>query len=296
MAAVNITCDIPYGTGLVDFPTAPRNRPLLMDMYWSGVSAGSSKPCLILGHGGANHRGNKEDDRFEGTGFFNTPVAEYCERFARRGYVCFSVGYRLTTELPAPQVKPIKLDRTNFPRARTNEVRRMRALPPASTDELLNGLEASFSDMAAACMFVASNATQLGIDNGKIALGGFSAGGIAALYAKYGLGAPATALVSISGGMDADDCAAYISAANAQIPILLVHAEKDLLAITDRTLALAYAVSGCEGRSLAVYRVPDAGHFYPIDSIPTLQESSIAGMKTSCSVEAAIVQFLTTCV
>ena len=73
--------------------------------------------CNISSTGKATyHRGAKDRDEFEQDGSHNTPVHEYCQRFAARGYVCFSVGYRLTQELPAPQEHPIKRQRDRVPR------------------------------------------------------------------------------------------------------------------------------------------------------------------------------------
>src|SRR4029079_13680840 len=53
--------------------------PLKRDAYLPAVSAATPAPALVLAHGGAFHRGSKEDDR---GGRPNTTTAEYCHRFA----------------------------------------------------------------------------------------------------------------------------------------------------------------------------------------------------------------------
>ena len=96
----------------------PGPRPLTLDVYRPAAPADGLRPALLLSHGGAYHRGAKEEDLFEQDGWYNTPVAEYCRRFAARGFVCFSVGYRLAQEGVPPQAEPIKRERQLPPGSR----------------------------------------------------------------------------------------------------------------------------------------------------------------------------------
>jgi hypothetical protein len=136
-AAIRIERDLRHGEGAIGYgSTRPGNRALLMDVYLPpGDAPPGGRPALVLSHGGAFHRGAKDCDEFEQGGSHNTPVHVYCERFALRGYVCFSIGYRLTQEQPAPLARPVKRVRERVERGRIDFVRGLLGLPPATVDE-----------------------------------------------------------------------------------------------------------------------------------------------------------------
>lgn len=163
---VRIERDVTYGEGAVGFGTGgPDTRSLLMDVFLpGGVAPPGGRPALVLSHGGAYHRGAKERDEFEQGEDRNTPVHEYCERFAARGYVCFSIGYRLTQERPAPQPAPIKRDRDTVERFLETVL-----APPRVTVAHLDAfaqawnrhdIDALMSFMAEDCVFHASVGTE----------------------------------------------------------------------------------------------------------------------------------------
>lgn len=278
-SSIQILRDIEYGQAIVGHGSAqPRLRPLLLDVYLppahaqaqaqaqSGVQglAGAgpaARPALIMSHGGAYHRGAKDRDEFEQDGARNTPVHEYCEHFAARGLVCFSVGYRLTQENPAPQTRPIKRNRDTVSRGRIDYVRSLLGLPPATDRELLDGAEAVYADAAQAFRFVQSQAALWNIDPQRIAMGGFSAGAFASTYAAYAMGMPAVAIVNLSGGMDTEDAQYYVHGTRGQPPVLLFSGEHDLPGIPERTSALAEAAQAA-GLQVQRYLVPGAPHFY----------------------------------
>jgi dienelactone hydrolase len=218
-------------------------------------------------------------------------VHEYCERFAARGYVCFSVGYRLTQELAAPQVAPIKRNRQEVERARIDYVRTLLGLPPAGPEELLHGMEAVWVDVANAFRFIRSNAARWGIDTDRIAMGGFSAGAFASAYSAYALGVPAAAIFCLSGGMNADDAEYYVHGTRGQPPVLLFSGEHDLPSIPGRTTALASCAARA-GLGMRRYLVPGKPHFYDRESPIILQESTMPGGEACATVEAAIERFL----
>jgi hypothetical protein len=143
-ATIRIERDLCYGEGAVGFGTPqPGTRALLMDVY---LPAAMRRRGAAGAGAGARRRLSpraKDHDEFEQDGSHNTPVHEYCERFAARGYACFSVGYRLTQERPAPLARPIKRNRQAVERDRIDFVRGLLGLPPATHDELLHGAEAA---------------------------------------------------------------------------------------------------------------------------------------------------------
>lgn len=285
--------DLPYGTGSIGYGTGqPGTRMLTLDAYLPiGQPPAEGRPALVLSHGGAYHRGAKDRDEFEQDGSRNTPVHAYCERFAARGYACFSVGYRLTQERPAPQPRPIKRDRSQLSRGRTDHVRGLLGLPPASDQELLDGSEACWADVAEAFRFIRANAARWAIDPDRMAIGGFSAGAFGSAYAAYALGVPAAAVVCLSGGMYGDDVNHYLHGARGMPPALLFAGEHDLPSIPERTLALADGAARA-GLGVRRYLVPGKPHFYDRESPIVLQQSTLPGGEACPTVESAIIAFL----
>ena len=290
--AILIERDVPYGEGLIGHGTDhPGTRPLRMDTYLPATAAPpGGRPALVLSHGGAFHRGAKDKDEFEQGGSRNTPVHEYCELYAARGYACFSIGYRLTQELPAPQARPIKRNRQHVERGRIDYVRRLLNLPPASHEELLHGAEAAYADVTAAFAFIHANAARWGIDPARMAIGGFSAGGFASAYAAYAMGQPAAAVVCLSAGLDVEDAEHYLRAGNGQPPVLLFEGEDDLPSIPPRVGALATNAMRA-GLGMRHYRVPGKPHFYDRSAAVVPVASTLPGGERCATVEAAMSLF-----
>ena len=104
---VGVTEDVTYGFGGVGYVTGQgpsRHRALKLDVYQPLDGQAGPRPAL-LAFGGAFHRGSKGAEVFEGENP-STAMAEYCREFARRGYVCFSIDYRLMQEAPDPGSHP----------------------------------------------------------------------------------------------------------------------------------------------------------------------------------------------
>lgn len=290
---IRIERDVRYGEGAIGHGTVkPGTRPLLMDTYLPATDApAGGRPALVMSHGGAFHRGAKDKDEFEQGGSRNTPVHEYCELYAARGYACFSIGYRLTQELPAPQVKPIKRNRQHVERGRIDYVRGLLGLPPATLEELLHGNEAACADVAAAFAFIHANAARWGIDRARMAIGGFSAGGFASAYATYAMGQPAAAVICLSAGMDVDDSEHYLREAAGRPPVLLFEGEDDLPSIPPRVGALASNATRA-GLGVRHYRVPGKPHFYDRDSAVVPVASTLPGGERCTTVGDAMERFL----
>src|SRR3546814_19851764 len=70
----------------------PRERDLLVDVYRpvAGGKPLANRPAVIMAFGGAFHRGDKGEEHFTEDGAQDSSMADYCRRFARDGYACFS--------------------------------------------------------------------------------------------------------------------------------------------------------------------------------------------------------------
>ncbi|WP_162593002.1 alpha/beta hydrolase [Variovorax sp. PBL-E5] len=267
-ASVEVVRDVVYGHGLVHRarPGGPVPRALKLDLYLPARHAHTApRPALIMAFGGAFHRGSKENDAFEAEGG-NTSVADYCLRFARRGYVACAIDYRLVTEDPEPGTTPVVSAPERIPTSRTDVVRRIMNLPPATPDMLWRGIEAASDDMAEAVRFVRSRAAEWHVDPARIALGGFSAGARTALNVAFGEKVPVAAVVALSGFMDRADLQRHLSGFDGGPAVLLVSAENDLDYIAEATPGLVAQLRAA-GLHCELLDVPGAGHFYQADAV-----------------------------
>lgn len=261
---VRITRGVRYGAGRVGFTTQPRERDLLMDVY-QPVGAAAPRPALVMAFGGAFHRGTRESDRMDAEGQKNTTIAEYCAKFAARGYTAFSIDYRLVPEDPDPGPTPVITSAAGVPRSRVDVVRGILGLPPASFEQLKAGVEAAADDMKLAVEFVRANAARFDIDSRRIALGGFSAGGRTALNVAFGERVPVSAVISISGFISQDDLERHVTGAPGQPQVLLFTGENDLDYVAGNIAGIA-AHFRARGLLGGAHVIAGATHFYPAAS------------------------------
>lgn len=283
---VRITRNVQYATGRIHAGSRPTERALHLDVYEPvGVSGAVRRPALIMAFGGAFHRGSKESDEFDGDCQRNTPVAEYCRRFAARGYVAFSIDYRLIQEDPDPGETPVIQNPNDIPRSRLDHVRKLLGLPPATLDMIWSGIEAACDDMAAAFRFVTANADRYLIDVRRVAIGGFSAGARTALAAAYGERIPAAAVVSLSGYISPTDLRHWVTGAPGEPAALLVCGEHDLDYIAAQAGAMHTHFESV-GTTHESWQIAGASHFYPATSIATRTDG------TTAQVDDAMASFL----
>lgn len=280
---VRVTPDVPYAVVGVGYragqgPSGYRN--LLLDIYQPVGLDGVEKPALILACGGAYSRGDRKNDEGPAGAARNTPTSAYCMELARRGFVCFSVDYRLMQEDPDPGFTPtldpaeiINADRVNFVRAQLG-------FAPCTPDMMRWAIEAATDDVFAAVTYMLARAHELEIDTRRIALGGFSAGAIAALNAAFAQRAPVAAVVALSGRMSVSSAKKHMRADSP--PILMVVGENDLPAqIKSADELEAYMKQA--GHPHLMVRPAGASHFYPsstqcvVDGKAMDVESLVAG-------------------
>lgn len=260
---VEVTHDVTYGfggIGYVEGQGSAAYRPLKLDIYQPRDSNAAPRPALILAFGGAFHRGSKGAEVFEGENA-STAMAEYCREFARRGYVCFSIDYRLMQEAPDPGVTPFLLSGQPQNRDRIDFVRGILGLPPSTAQMMNNTLEAATDDMTAAVNFVRSQSGRFGIDVARIAIGGFSAGAAIALNAAYAEHAPVAAVVALSGRIAGMTMQAHLKP-RAGLPAALVSRGDNDLPVILGGIDEMQAHFDAAGLANVFVRVPNANHFY----------------------------------
>jgi acetyl esterase/lipase len=132
---------------------------LKLDVYQPSGDEAATRPAIIWVHGGGFSSGTKEQ------------LAVIAGEYAQRGYVTFSINYRLD------------------PRNRCQDVQNGRIPDPAELAKQKARCEAALlaaqHDAQAAVRWVRSKAKTYRVDPGKIAIGGFSAGAVTALHVAY---------------------------------------------------------------------------------------------------------------
>ena len=294
--SVAVQTDVVYGQGRVGATGAnPHLRDLRMDVYRPLADGKplNGRPAVIMAFGGAFHRGSKGLDRFVEDGASDSAMGEYCRSVAAAGYACFSIEYRLVPEDPAlpsgldPAVlMPKAMLKDPVMTSRIDVVRGRMGLPPlddASREQLWNTVFAATEDLASAVAFVRANADRLGVDAERVAIGGFSAGGLAAVNAAYGLRAPVKAVVSLSGGMGGFDLR---KTASPGLPAgLFVIGQNDLDGVFVGTRGVLGILAAAGVRTESAW-MPGFGHFYPMGA------TSLGNDISKLTLEARVLRFL----
>ncbi|GMV91833.1 MAG: hypothetical protein AMXMBFR82_16110 [Candidatus Hydrogenedentota bacterium] len=151
--AFEVTYDVPYAVANYS-PTAAQTtweeKTLYLDVYEPTDEAKAPRRALILMHGGSFLENGKDNER----------MVEWASYFANRGFVVFSIDYRLIGDFPP---SPLYWE-TSF-------------LPDAA--------HAATVDAKAAVRFVRANALSYNVDSNRIAFLGESAGAIAGAGVAY---------------------------------------------------------------------------------------------------------------
>jgi hypothetical protein len=148
--AVTVQKDLSYFTephdGKTESHGGKKGRSNLFDWYEPKQDTAALRPLIIWMHGGGFKFGSKEE----------VAIRLWSAGFARRGYVCAAINYRLSK----------KFERFDF-------------------DGLVRGCYTAIQDARRAIAFFRHNAGRLRIDTNRIVLAGNSAGGILALQIAF---------------------------------------------------------------------------------------------------------------
>jgi para-nitrobenzyl esterase len=175
---------------------------LTLDMYRPSSDTQTSRPAIVLVHGGSYVGGHSTD----------SGVVRMATNFAERGYVAVSINYRLLGD----KEKCGQED------------------PPSAA--CVTAVLAAQHDAQAAVRWLRANATTYGIDASRIAIGGTSAGAGTAIAVAVNSGDPGTsgnpgysskvgAAISISGDFPHSVASTYYDPADS--PLLMFNGTAD---------------------------------------------------------------------
>jgi acetyl esterase/lipase len=177
---------------------------LHFDVYAPAGDAVTNRPAVIWVHGGGFRNGSKAN------------TAQVAYEYAQRGYVTFSINYRLD------------------PGNRCQDIGDGTVTDPAEIARCEAAILAAQHDAQAVVRWARANAAALGVDPGRIAMGGFSAGAVTALGVAYRSHDPGDVGEydgvdsSIQAAISASGCAHDRSAIGpGDAPVFLLHAEHD---------------------------------------------------------------------
>jgi poly(3-hydroxybutyrate) depolymerase len=141
---VTIAKDVLYSTNITK---GVKKKFYYADVYRPEADTNTKRPLIIWMHGGGFKFGSKK----------SRGIPLWSETFARRGYVCAAINYRLRR----------KFFVFNF-------------------QEIATGCYEAIKHVQQAVAFFKENYEQFGIDTNRIILAGNSAGGMLALQSTYG--------------------------------------------------------------------------------------------------------------
>lgn len=285
---ITVTRDVTYGEGIIEQTSGGKLRKLLMDVYTptSQPVNTAGHPAVLFAFGGSFHRGTKGESHFQEDGAQDSSMADYCRTFASKGYVCFSIEYRLTQEDPTlntpinpASLMPEKFAITPATTQRVDFARNQMGLPAldaAGRNQFWRAILSASEDMGSAIDHVQEHASAYKIDPDKLAIGGFSAGAITAINTAYGASAPVKAVISLSGTSWGYNLG--VTANADQPPLLMLVGQNDLPAIQNGSAHIASLFSR-KGITYETGWVAGFGHFYPMGAVtlsPNLSKSPVS--------------------
>lgn len=278
---IRVIEDVSFGVAGIGWTSAQGSskfRSLLLDIYEPDERPLAPRPALILAFGGAFQRGTRKNDVVGELPHRNTAISEYCREFARRGYICFAIDYRLMPEVPDPGITPTWISGTSINVDRANFVRDLLGLQPCTQQMMIDEIEAATDDVSMAVDFVRSRCLDFMVDPDRIALGGFSAGATIAINSAFAQSAQVAAVVALSGRMPIESAQTYVL--DAQQPALLMTFGENDLAGTLEDLETRTRHFDKVQLAHEVVNVAGATHFYPRTSEVTRRDGSQTDLET----------------
>jgi acetyl esterase/lipase len=141
---IKVTRNVQYAAGDVRQPSAAK-RPLFLDIYQPQTNESFKRPVMIAIHGGGFLFGDKSE------------MTNICRELAARGYVCFSINYRLVPDDP----------------------------PGSSPDQYTRTVMAAVADADHAAKWAEANAAKFHLDTNRMFIGGSSAGAVTSMLLAY---------------------------------------------------------------------------------------------------------------
>lgn len=215
---VKVTDDIEYGRGT----TESGEIPLLLDLYEPVEDDNSSRPALLIIHGGSFLRGTRKQEE----------LAMFANQFASRGYLVASMDYRLSGDDP-------ELNSTTQQLLDASPAALRKAYRGAGIND--KSPWAAFEDAQAALRWLHDSAGTLGVDSSRIAVLGASAGALTALKLAYRLDEVAPqvaapgAVTSIWGSFEDADTSVLEAG---EPPLLIIHGTDDKVVNFNSSLVL----------------------------------------------------------
>jgi len=292
----SLTTDVVYGTGKITEDGTVRERDLLMDVYLPSAPSLNvkTKPAVVLVHGGAFHRGGLRQPSYREVGAVHSAMQDWARLLAPLGYACFVIEYRLSPELPIPDMasdaeglQSFQETITDAGLARTNFARGAMGLPPLKKEDKIiiwNGVLSAAEDLNKAVMKIRASAEEYGVDPERIGMGGHSAGAATVLNAAYGIKSPVKAAFSMSPPVLGYDFKKSINSPKLP-PMLIIISQFDLDAVYEGVPNLRENAKDARLEYNLVW-VPGFGHFYPTGAVSLGDD----GIRTS--VGERVTQFL----
>lgn len=265
--------DVKYGEGKVSLDGEAAMKDLTMDVYYPKAESSEPRPAIILTYGGSFHRGNPRSS-YTGFGGQTTSMSQYAMRYAAEGFVVFTINYRVAPDNPIVEnysgYTEDDIDVSIFTNpaavAQTNVIRQQMGIDPL-TDEnaesvLKSSVLAAGEDLRTALLHIKDQSNVYNINPDKIALGGFSAGGVVSINVAYGMQEDVAAVFTNSGFMAGIKVANKMATSDSNPPIMMFMSDNDYPVVS---LLMQPFIQVLKANDVEYHFnwVPGFGHFYP---------------------------------
>ncbi|MEZ8035293.1 MULTISPECIES: alpha/beta hydrolase [Vibrio] len=290
-----MTPKVTYGFGNVTTDEIVHSRELWMNVFEPTDKSHIKETAIVMTFGGAFHQGSP-DLSFNVGGAQDTSMNDYCQRFAKQGYVCFAIDYRLAPENPLPTgigytAEDLDLESISSMSQQINLVRHQLGYDqldfnnPSEKSIIDKAILSAAEDLRNAVGYIKENSNEYGFNSSKVVLGGFSAGAVTSLNVAHGMKLPVAGTFMLSGGPAGFDIIKNTTNFEASSPVLLFQGQNDLHAAFSINPPLLEHYKQEQIENTFAW-VPGFGHFYPAEAV------SLSGDGMRMSVEQRIMNFV----